>query len=115
MAAILHDVVGLLNGSMALFYAGTDRVPLLALGGSGPVDAFRRRPEIDWRHTANVQGNAVREFTKWDDQPASVDAIPDSLIRRIGSPRVGRRVPCTSPWTSISRSRRSLPGSSCPR
>ena len=62
---------------MALFYASTDRVPLLALGGSGPADAYRRRPEIDWRHTANVQGNAVREFVKWDDQPASIEAIPN--------------------------------------
>jgi len=38
----LHDVVGLLNGSMALFYAQTDRVPLLAIGGSGPGDAAQR-------------------------------------------------------------------------
>src|SRR5687767_6833796 len=61
MAVVLHDVVGLLNGAMGLFYAGTDRVPLLALGGSGPVDAFRRRPEVDWRHTANVQASPIRE------------------------------------------------------
>ncbi|MEO6350902.1 MAG: thiamine pyrophosphate-binding protein [Candidatus Limnocylindrales bacterium] len=81
MAVVLHDVVGLLNAAMALFYARIDRVPLLALGGSGPVDAVRRRPEIDWRHTANVQANAIREFVKWDDQPASVDAFGDSLIR----------------------------------
>ncbi|MEX2547993.1 MAG: thiamine pyrophosphate-binding protein [Chloroflexota bacterium] len=81
MAVVLHDVVGLLNGAMALFYASTDRVPVLALGGSGPVDAARRRPEIDWRHTANVQANAIRDLVKWDDQPASVDAIGESLIR----------------------------------
>ena len=81
MAVLLHDVVGLLNGAMSLFYAGTDRVPMIALGGSGPVDAYRRRPEIDWRHTANVQANAIRDLVKWDDQPASVEAIPDSLIR----------------------------------
>src|SRR3990172_5679360 len=65
MAVILHDVVGLLNGSMALFYASLDRVPMLVLGGAGPADAGRRRPEIDWRHTANVQANAVRAFVKW--------------------------------------------------
>lgn len=81
MAVILHDVVGLLHGSLGLFYAHTDRVPMLALGGSGPQDASRRRPEIDWRHTANVQGTAVRDFTKWDDQPASVAAIPEAILR----------------------------------
>src|SRR5205085_6406048 len=58
-----------------------DRVPVLVFGGTGPVDATRRRPWIDWIHTANVQGNLVRDFTKWDDQPASVAAIPESILR----------------------------------
>src|SRR4029434_1828586 len=30
---------------------------------------------------ALVQGNLVRDFVKWDDQPASVEAVPDSFIR----------------------------------
>ncbi len=81
MAAIVHDVVGLLHGSLGLFYATTDRCPVIVLGGAGPMDTMRRRPEIDWIHTANVQGNAVRDFVKWDDQPASIAAIPDSLLR----------------------------------
>jgi acetolactate synthase I/II/III large subunit len=81
MAAVLHDVVGLLHGSLGIFYAFTDRAPVMVLGGSGPMDASRRRPEIDWKHTANIQGSAVRDFTKWDDQPASVDAIGEALYR----------------------------------
>ena len=81
MAAILHDVVGLLHGSLGLFYAYTDRAPVVVLGGSGPMDTHRRRPEIDWRHTANIQGNAVRDFVKWDDQPASIEALPDAIHR----------------------------------
>jgi len=81
MAAILHNVVGLLHGSLGLFYAYTDRTPVLVLGGSGPMDTTRRRPEIDWRHTANVQGTAVRDFTKWDDQPASVGAFAEAIHR----------------------------------
>jgi acetolactate synthase I/II/III large subunit len=28
-----------------------------------------------------VQGNLVRDFVKWDDQPGSVEAVPDSFIR----------------------------------
>src|SRR5262249_14778680 len=43
--------------------------------------AAHKRPEIDWRHTANVQGNAVRHFTKWDDEPRSVAHLADSLLR----------------------------------
>ena len=81
MAAIVHNVVGLLNTGMTIYDAWCDRVPVLVLGGTGPVDARRRRPWIDWIHTANVQGNLVRDFVKWDDQPGSVEAIPESMLR----------------------------------
>src|SRR5438105_2873842 len=57
MAAIVHDVVGLQHASMAIFNAWVDRVPIFVMGGTGPMDATRRRPRIDWMHTANVQGN----------------------------------------------------------
>ncbi|PRB18410.1 thiamine pyrophosphate-binding protein [Microbacterium sp. MYb62] len=79
--AALHDVVGLQHATMAIYNAWCDRVPLLLLGGTGPVDAARRRPWIDWIHTANVQGNQVRDYTKWDDQPASLEAVPESFVR----------------------------------
>jgi acetolactate synthase-1/2/3 large subunit len=81
MVAIVHDFVGLLNTTMTIYDAWCDRIPVIILGGTGPVDATHRRPWIDWIHTANVQGNAVRDFTKWDDQPGSVEAIPESLLR----------------------------------
>ena len=81
MAVILHNVVGLLNGALAIYQAFIDRVPILILGGTGPMDTSKRRPGVDWRHTANVQGNAVRDFVKWDDQPTAVDAFPHSFAR----------------------------------
>ena len=81
MAAILHDTVGLLHGSLGIFLAYIDRAPVLVLGGAGPMDTARRRPWIDWVHTSNIQGNAVRSFTKWDDQPASVAAMPEAFAR----------------------------------
>ena len=81
MAAIVHDVVGLLHSCMAIYYAYIDRAPVLVLGATGPLNEARRRPRIDWIHTANVQGSAVRDYTKWDDQPASVDGIPGSFAR----------------------------------
>lgn len=80
-AVALHDVVGLQHATMALYNAWCDRVPLLAIGGTGPVDAAKRRPWIDWIHTANVQATQVRDYTKWDDQPASLEAVPESLLR----------------------------------
>ena len=81
MAALIHNVVGLLNTAMTIYDAWVDRVPVLVLGGTGPTDAARRRPGIDWRHTANLQGNAVRDYTKWDDQPVSVEAMVESVLR----------------------------------
>src|SRR5437899_1696691 len=81
MAAIVHDVVGLLHSSMAIYYAHIDRVPVLVLGATGPLDRSKRRPYIDWIHSALVQGNAVRDFVKWDDQPASVADFAPSFAR----------------------------------
>ncbi|HKP17321.1 MAG TPA: thiamine pyrophosphate-binding protein, partial [Gaiellaceae bacterium] len=81
MAALLHDVVGLQHGSMAIYNAWCDRVPLLALGGTGPMSTPARRPWIDWIHTALVQGNLVRDYVKWDDQPADLESVPDAFWR----------------------------------
>lgn len=81
MVAVLHDVVGLQHACMAIFNAWCDRVPLLLIGGTGAVDAARRRPWIEWIHTALVQGQHVRDFVKWDDQPASLAAALESLLR----------------------------------
>ena len=81
MAAIVHDIVGLQHASMAIFNAFCDRVPILVLGATGPMDTARRRPWIDWIHTALVQGTQVRDYVKLDDQPASVAASPEALLR----------------------------------
>ena len=81
MAVVLHNVVGLLHGVMAIYYAYIDRVPMMILGGAGPMALEKRRANIDWIHSANVQGNAVREYTKWDDQPASITSIAPTIAR----------------------------------
>jgi thiamine pyrophosphate-dependent acetolactate synthase large subunit-like protein len=81
MAAIVHDIVGLQHASMAIFNAFCDRAPVFVLGATGPMDATRRRPWIDWIHTALVQGTQVRDYVKLDDQPASVAAIPEGFLR----------------------------------
>jgi acetolactate synthase-1/2/3 large subunit len=81
MAAIVHDFVGLLHSTIAIFYAFTDYAPILVFGGTGPMDITKRRAGIDWIHTALVNGNVVRDYVKWDDQPASIESIPESIIR----------------------------------
>ncbi len=83
MGVVLHSNVGLMHGTMAIFNAWCDRVPMLVLGATGPWDAARRRPWIDWIHTASDQGALVRDYTKWDNQPASVPAAYEALMRAV--------------------------------
>jgi thiamine pyrophosphate-dependent acetolactate synthase large subunit-like protein len=81
MGAVVHSNVGLMHASMAIFNAWCDRVPMLVLGATGPWDASKRRPWIDWVHTASDQGALVRDYTKWDNQPASVPAAYEAILR----------------------------------
>src|SRR5229473_4965205 len=81
MVAILHNLVGLLHANMAIYYAYADRVPVFVVGATGPMDESKRRPRIDWIHTALVQGEAVRAYTKWDYQPAVIDGVPEAFAR----------------------------------
>lgn len=77
---IVHDLVGLMCASVSIFNAWVDRVPILVLGGSGPQDPARRRP-IDWTHTASIQCDLVKPFTKWTAEPATQQAVIDSMLK----------------------------------
>jgi thiamine pyrophosphate-dependent acetolactate synthase large subunit-like protein len=81
MLAIVHSNVGLMHATMAFWDAWCDRLPVVVLGATGPVDATKRRPWIDWIHTTADQGALVRDYTKWDDQPGSPEAAVESLLR----------------------------------
>ena len=81
MAAIVHDTVGLLHCAMAVYYAYLDRVPLLLLGATGPMDPTRRRPGIDWIHTTVLQAQPIRDYIKWDRQPVGAQEVVDSFAR----------------------------------
>jgi thiamine pyrophosphate-dependent acetolactate synthase large subunit-like protein len=81
LAAIVHANVGLMHATMAIFNAWCDRIPIILLGATGAVDAMRRRPWIEWIHTARDQGALIRNYTKWDDQPASVGAAQEAILR----------------------------------
>ncbi|HUQ76171.1 MAG TPA: thiamine pyrophosphate-dependent enzyme [Burkholderiales bacterium] len=93
MGAVVHSNVGLMHASMAIFNAWCDRVPMLILGATGPWDAARRRPWIDWIHTASDQGALVRDYTKWDNQPGSVPAAYEALMRAVQMANTAPRGP----------------------
>jgi thiamine pyrophosphate-dependent acetolactate synthase large subunit-like protein len=81
MAVALHANVGLMHAAMPIFNAWCDRTPMIIFGATGPVDAHRRRPWIDWIHTSKDQASIIRDYTKWDDQPASPQAAVESVLR----------------------------------
>ena len=93
MAVALHSNVGLFHATMAIFNAWCDRMPVLILGATGPVDAVKRRPWIDWIHTARDQGAIVRPYVKWDDQPASPEAAREALLRAMWHTRTAPQGP----------------------
>jgi thiamine pyrophosphate-dependent acetolactate synthase large subunit-like protein len=78
--AAVHDLVGLMHASMAVYDAWCDRTPLLLLGGSGPADPAKRRP-IDWVHSATAQAQLVRDFVVWDAEPVTAAAFAADLVR----------------------------------
>ncbi len=81
LGVVLHSNVGLMHGTMAIFNAWCDRMPMLIVGATGPIDATRRRPWVDWIHTARDQAAMIRHYTKWDDLPASIPAAYEALLR----------------------------------
>ena len=81
MIAIVHNLVGLLHAPMGVYYAYLDRAPVFLIGATGPMAEPKRRPFIDWIHTANGQGEAIRNFVKWDYQPSTVDGVPGAFAR----------------------------------
>ncbi|MFI6956555.1 thiamine pyrophosphate-binding protein [Nocardia sp. NPDC050408] len=87
MAVLLHNVVGLQNASMSIYNAWCDRVPALLIGGTGPKSKPRRRPWIDWIHTASVQANIIRDFVKWDDEPHDLESVEESFARALAATR----------------------------
>ena len=94
MVAAVHDVVGLQHATMAIYHAWCARLPMIVIGGTGPMASENRRPNTDWLHTALVQGNQVRDYVKWDDQPATPRSIPESILR-------GHRIATTEPMGPV--------------
>lgn len=86
---ILHDLVGLMNGSMGIYNAFGDHTPLLILGGSGPLDPADRR-WIDWLHCASTQSDIVKKYVKWTEEPTTPQWHLDAIAK-------GHKVALTAP------------------
>jgi acetolactate synthase-1/2/3 large subunit len=80
MAVLAHSTVGLQHAAMAVYNAWCDRAPVIVLAGNF-MDAAARRPGVEWFHCAQDPAAILRDFTKWDDQPASLQHFAESMVR----------------------------------
>jgi len=80
MAAMVGGTVGLQHAAMAIYNAYSDRVPIVILSGNIPNGAARR-PNVEWNHSALDQNAMVRDFTKWDAQPTSLQSTAEALVQ----------------------------------
>ena len=80
MACMMHSTVGLQHGSMAIYNAWADRVPVFAIVGA-QMDAAKRRSYVDWQHSVFDGPALVRDFTKFDDTPISLSHFAESANR----------------------------------
>ena len=47
------------------------------------VEADKRAPGGEWAHAAIDPAATVRDFVKWDDQPASLQHFAESAVRAV--------------------------------
>lgn len=80
MAVACHGTVGLQHAAMAVYNAWADYAPMVIIAGNH-IDAAHRNPGVGWAHSAQDPIAIVRDYTKWDDSPVSLEAFGESLVR----------------------------------
>ena len=77
MLVCVHGTVGMLHGSMALFQAWADRVPVFLIVGQ------HRNPTgiVNLPHSAQDMGSIVRDFVKFDDEATTLERFAESTLR----------------------------------
>jgi thiamine pyrophosphate-dependent acetolactate synthase large subunit-like protein len=80
IGVLCHGTVGLQHAAMAVYNAWCDRAPMVILGGNH-LDATERRTGVEWSHSAQDAARVVRDYTKWDDTPMSLQHFSESTVR----------------------------------
>jgi acetolactate synthase I/II/III large subunit len=80
LMTLCHGTVGLQHASMSIYNAWCDRVPMIVIGGND-LDAAHRPPGVPTFHSAQDINALVRDFTKWDDTPVSLQHFAQSMVR----------------------------------
>jgi thiamine pyrophosphate-dependent acetolactate synthase large subunit-like protein len=80
LMTLCHGTVGLQHATMGIYNAWCDRVPVIIVGGND-MDAATRPPGVPTFHSAQDINALVRDFTKWDDTPVSLQHFSQSFVR----------------------------------
>jgi acetolactate synthase-1/2/3 large subunit len=80
MACLVHSTVGLQHASMAIYNAWCDRAAMMVIVGN-MLDDAKKRPGVEWLHSAADLGAFVRDYVKWDDTPVSLAHYGESFLR----------------------------------
>jgi acetolactate synthase I/II/III large subunit len=80
LMTLCHGTVGLQHAAMGVYNAWCDRVPVIIVGGND-LDAAHRPPGVPTFHSAQDINALVRDFTKWDDTPVSLQHYAQSFVR----------------------------------
>src|SRR4029077_19944981 len=81
MCVFLHSTVGLQHASMAIYNAYCDRVPVFMVVGNHMDGTLRRPGTGDWVHAVQDPAGIVRDYTKFDDKPVSLQSFAESAVR----------------------------------
>src|SRR6202790_3413518 len=80
LAVLAHGTVGVQHAAMAIYNAYCDRVPIYLILGN-IIDVTKRAPGVEWVHSVQDAAAMVRDFTKWDDLPISLEHFGESAVR----------------------------------
>jgi acetolactate synthase I/II/III large subunit len=73
MLAMLHGTIGVQHAAMAIYNAYADRVPIVMIAATGDTAVPA--------HTAVDLAVTVRDYVKWDHQPATIQQFAPALQR----------------------------------
>ena len=88
-----HGTVGIQHAAMAIYNAYCDQAPVFVVAGN-ISDAAERRGRVEWLHAAQDVAATVRDYTKWDDNPASLAHFGESAVR-------GYQIAMTAPMMPV--------------
>ncbi len=76
----VHGTVGTQHAAMAIYNSYCDQAPMIVLAGNRR-DSSERRSYVEWVHSVQDAAAMVRDYTKWDDNPGSLEHWGESMVR----------------------------------